>query len=273
MRELVVYHAACRDGFAAAWAFHWMNPRAEFVEGFYGQAPPDVEGRQVYLLDFTYPRAVLKELADRALTLTILDHHKTAQADLQGFEAEHQNADVVFDMNRSGAGITWDEVNATLFPRPWVIDYVEDRDLWRWKLRNSRKVNAYLGTIPFTFEAWDALLEMPVEDAVDAGEAVQAKIDQYVSEVNKNARRIAFEGFAGVPIVNAPQADISELLDSLMEQTGESFAVGWWQRGDGLYQYSLRSRGDLDVSEIARRHGGGGHRNAAGFQVKELCHA
>lgn len=47
-------------------------------------------------------------------------------------------------------------------------------------------------------------------------------------------------------------------------------ALGWWQRFDGKFQFSLRSRGDIDVSEIAKKFGGGGHKNAAGFQLKTL---
>ena len=41
---------------------------------------------------------------------------------------------------------------------------------------------------------------------------------------------------------------------------------------DGRFQYSLRSRGDFDVSELAKKHGGGGHKGAAGFVVDELVH-
>jgi nanoRNase/pAp phosphatase (c-di-AMP/oligoRNAs hydrolase) len=34
-----------------------------------------------------------------------------------------------------------------------------------------------------------------------------------------------------------------------------------------MIQFSLRSRGELDVSAIAKKLGGGGHKNAAGFQL------
>jgi bifunctional oligoribonuclease and PAP phosphatase NrnA len=35
-----------------------------------------------------------------------------------------------------------------------------------------------------------------------------------------------------------------------------------------LWKVSLRSRGAIDVQAIARRHGGGGHKNAAGFTLR-----
>ena len=80
----------------------------------------------------------------------------------------------------------------------------------------------------------------------------------------EQARIIDFEG-ARVPIVNAPYINISELVGKLAETA--PFALGWFQRADGLYAYSLRSRGPdgVDVSEIAKKYGGGGHRNSAGF--------
>ena len=43
--------------------------------------------------------------------------------------------------------------------------------------------------------------------------------------------------------------------------------MGWFERGDGKIQFSLRSNGDIDVSAIAKIYNGGGHKNAAGFQM------
>src|ERR1700686_4036305 len=39
------------------------------------------------------------------------------------------------------------------------------------------------------------------------------------------------------------------------------------RRDDGTHKVSLRSRGEVDVEKIARHHGGGGHRNAAGYAL------
>lgn len=259
-RLLVLFHGACRDGFGAAWCVWRRHPQSEFVPCFYGAEPPDVAGRDVVMIDFSYPRPVMERIAAECSTLLVLDHHQTAEAALKDFAAP--NAHVVFDMNRSGAGITWDHFFPGQ-PRPWIIDYVEDRDLWRHKLPNGPAVNAYLGTLRYDFEHWYQTSRMPVEKAAELGEVVEDKIRHYVTEVAKNARRITFEGY-DVPIVNAPQVDISELLSFLCN--GETFAMGWWQRGDGVYQYSFRSRGDFDVSELAKKYGGGGHKNAAGFQ-------
>ncbi len=154
---------------------------------------------------------------------------------------------------------------------------MEDRDLWRKALPESDTINAWISTIPFDFKAWDNAHADMAQDSVETGDhlrgariqgkAVEAKIANYIAEVRKNARRFDFEGF-NVPLVNAPQVDISELVHALTD--GEAFAMGWWQDSRGIFNYSLRSVGDFDVSELAKRHGGGGHKNAAGFQLKAM---
>ncbi len=272
MRTLVIYHGGCRDGFCAAWvcynAERARNRDADFFAAFYGQPPPDVSGRDAVIVDFSYPRDVMESMAREAASLVVLDHHKTAEEALRGFAeeiGEPGRVKVIFDMNRSGAGLAWDAFNPGK-PRPWLVDYVEDRDLWLHRLPGGPAVNAYLGTVEFSFEAFDAAAAGDVGQAELAGRAVEAKIHQYIREVKKNAERITFEGY-DVPIVNAPQVDISELVGHMAN--GETFAMGWW-RGHGVFNYSLRSKGDFDVSELAKRYGGGGHKNAAGFQSNRL---
>jgi hypothetical protein len=125
---------------------------------------------------------------------------------------------------------------------------------------------------------WDEQAQRPndvaaLNDVIDSGYTVIRKTKQYITEVLKNAIMTTFEGHR-VPLVNCPQHDISETLHELAKRpygnytykgaTHPPFAMGWWQRGDGRFQYSLRSIGDFDVSALAKKHGGGGHKNAAG---------
>jgi oligoribonuclease NrnB/cAMP/cGMP phosphodiesterase (DHH superfamily) len=291
---LVIYHKGCRDGFCAAWVVWRFYPDAEFYAASYNNPAPDVPqlvDREVIIVDFSYPLDDMIRIADAARSLLVLDHHKTAQAALTSPEAKeafafYPNTKIVFDMNRSGAGLAWDE----FFPpstgegaggRPWIVDYVEDRDLWRFALPNSQAFNAFIGTIPYTFEAWTKVARTTsLEKARQQGEAVEAKVAQYVSEVSGLARIVTFEGYE-VPCVNAPHVDISELLHHLAitpipftDGNGRhfvpKFSLGWSQHADGKFVYSLRSVGDFDVSEIAKKYGGGGHKNAAGFKADTL---
>lgn len=268
---LVIYHGdGCRDGFCAAWVA-WQTKTlrgAEFLAMSHGEQPPDVTERKVFILDFSFPAPVLHAMCEQAESLVLIDHHKTAQASLADFF--HPRATIVFDMERSGAGLTWDYfIPARAKERPLFVDYVEDRDLWRYKLPGSRLVNAYIGSLPLNFAEW-SMIERGLKnwtDLLPLGRAVQNKIDRYVDAMVKHARRVDFDGF-NVPIVNASPIDISELLEALAK--GEPFAVGWWQRADGLYIHSLRAQGDVDVSAIAKHYGGGGHAKAAGFQSSRV---
>src|SRR3989304_1500175 len=132
MSPLVLYHGHCPAGGAVGKP---RGDRAEYRAVNCGGAPPldDAAGRRVILVDFSYPRAALDALADVAASVEGYDHHKTAQADLVGWE----RGGVVFDMERGGAGIAWDAFHPGRV-RPALIAYVEDRDLWRWQLTSSR---------------------------------------------------------------------------------------------------------------------------------------
>lgn len=264
--RIVIYHGNCADGFTAAWAA-WRkfgDEDTEYVAASHG-APliQSVCGREVIFLDFAFPRENMLAIERVAKSLLVLDHHKTAAEDLKDCSFAR------FDMERSGAGIAWDTFHDGDV-RPWIVDYVEDRDLWRFRLKNSKLVNAWIGAQPIgNFQEWDEIERHGVLDAMNRGYGVLAYIDSYVRDMAAHARVIEFSGHK-IPIVNASPVSISELLGKLAETA--PFSLGWFQRGDGMYQYSLRSRGPdgVDVSEIAKRHGGGGHRNAAGFQSKTL---
>lgn len=258
---LVLFHGDCMDGFGSAWAAHELfGDGAEYVPAVYGRGElPDVAGRDVLILDYSYPRAVLLNMTARARSLVLLDHHKTAEADLQGLDF------ALFDMNRSGAGIAWDTIHSP-DSRPNLIQYVEDRDLWKFQLPNSKAINAWIGCVEQTFDEWDhlaGLLDGYGYSVAERGAAILRKIDCYVRDMVKQARVCTFAGHPGVPVVNAPYINTSELVGELAKSA--PFAVGWFQDGDGKYRYSLRSCGEFDVSALAKTFGGGGHRQAAGF--------
>lgn len=263
-QRLVISHANCSDGFAAAWAVHRKFPEnTEYHFTHHEAPPPDVTGKDVLITDFCYSLEKMLDIADKAKSLTVYDHHKTAKPILYELRKQRPDVAVVFDMNRSGAGITWDELLGRAVERLWIINYVEDRDLWKWELPESKTINAYLATLPYQFSAWDTVQDADVVFAVDRGLVALAVIDQYVASKVKTAYRVDFEGF-NVPCVNAPGFAGSELLSELRK--GAPFAVAWERLADGKYRYSLRSADDgEDVAAIAQKYGGGGHRNAAGF--------
>ena len=156
MKPLVIYHGNCADGFSAAWCF-WRKygEACDYLAGVYQQEPPDVTGRAVYLVDFSYKRSVVLRMLEQASHIVLIDHHKTALEDLAGIESEKFST--FTDLNRSGATLAWD----FLFPgedRPLLLGHVEDRDLWRFKLAGTREIQAFVFSHEYTFEQWDRLM-------------------------------------------------------------------------------------------------------------------
>lgn len=261
MNKLVIYHANCNDGFCAAWVAWRQYRDAEFYGANYNQAPPDVRGRDVLVVDFSYRRDVLVRMDQDAACIRVLDHHKTAQADLEGLDF------CQFDMERSGAGMAWDFLVGS--SRPWIVDAVEDRDLWRWAYPASKELNACITTWPRDFSYWEQRFNDPDgrDKAIVEGDAISRYLDQYTAEMCDRAYMVEFEGHS-VPCVNVPYKGISEVCGELAKRA--TFSIGWAKEKSGRFVYSLRSRGDFDVSAIAKKYGGGGHRNAAGFNSDTL---
>lgn len=271
--DLILYHSHCPDGWCAAYIASKRYPEAQLIPLDHGATtpPPIVKDLDVLMVDFSLrTREENDALASAAKSFRILDHHKTAQAVLEGAPY------ATFDMNRSGAGLTWDYlfgidspnhyISGPGFfpPRPWYVNYVEDRDLWNWKLPFSKQICAYLGTLEFTKEAWDELEHFDIDDVKFHGAGALGHINHYVREAVKQAQTGVFEG-KKIAVLNVPYLNCSEIGNELAKT--HEVSLTWFERQDGIIQFSLRSIGDIDVSVIAKQHGGGGHKNAAGFQL------
>lgn len=253
---IVLYHANCSDGFCAAWLLHSIYPEAKFIPVNYDEKPPKIDNEIVFIVDFSYKLPEMNEIYNFCKQLIVLDHHKTAQKELSSFSGP--KALVIFDMNKSGGRLTWEFLNPDK-ESPWLVDYTEDRDLWRFKLPNSREINAALRSYPFDFDTWDTL---DPDNLVKEGQAILRYQKSVVDSHVKNAYEIDLDGYK-VLAVNATTM-ISEIAGELALRC--SFGVCYFDQADGKRIYSLRSTDEgIDVSEIAKKHGGGGHRNAAGF--------
>lgn len=264
MREICIYHGNCADGFGAAWVVRRaLGNDVVFVPGTYGNPPPELEkDDDVYIVDFSYKRPVLLEMASKVRNLTILDHHKTAAEDLMGFR--QLNVDCVFDMERSGATITWDFFFPDQ-PRPKLLDHIEDRDLWRFALPGTREIQANVFSYPYEFEVWDGLINSDPRELMMEGEAIERKHHKDIAELVQVVTRPMRIGGHVVPVANLPYTLTSDAGHLLAKD--HPFAACYWDTPAGRV-FSLRSTDEgLDVSEIAKGYGGGGHRNASGFRV------
>jgi uncharacterized protein len=282
MRPLCIYHGQCADGFTASWIVNGaFKGDVDFVPGVYGQDPPDVTARDIIMVDFSYKRPVLEAMVDKAYSLLILDHHKTAVEDLAGLPAPEEplmytpnhwaatgGVRAQFDMDRSGAQMAWD----FFFPsrkRPWLVDYIGDRDLWRWKMPNSREVSAYISTVEFTFPNWQFLnweIENIFKDVVRTGGILERKHQMDVADTVKVTQRLMKIGGGVMPVANVPFGMTSD-AGNLMAREALGRAAALYSDTPRGRIFSLRSTEDgPDVSAIAKLYGGGGHAHAAGFQ-------
>lgn len=276
MNPFIIYHKNCFDGICSAWVLSKLYPKATFHPMAYGEELPALHpSDNVIFVDFSLKRQEMLNLASVVNSITVLEHHKTAQEELKDFE-EIENVLIIFDMNKSGAQLAWDFVNLKnniTFPYPRLVDYVADRDLWKFELHNSEDINAYIQSFPMdipSYEYLDLRMQHHFHECVIEGRAITRYKNESVARMCKMAKYQTFiinnETYS-IPIVNASLlfSEVGHALCLLYKDS--PFSISYFKRADNKVQYSLRSIGDFDVSKIAKDFGGGGHKNAAGFEL------
>ncbi|MCW9048670.1 MAG: phosphohydrolase [Gammaproteobacteria bacterium] len=264
---LCIYHANCPDGFAAAWVVRKaLGDRVVFFGGVHQKQPPDVMGMDVLIVDFSYKKEIVQKMLKTASSITILDHHISAKNDLQ-FLLDEGLVEGVFDINRSGAMITWEWFYPTE-EAPKLIQHIQDRDLWRFQLTDTREITTGLASYPYDFDVWDKFMNYNSSelDSLKAdGVAIERKLQKDILElISTGVRRMVIGGY-NVPVLNVSSAYISD-AGNLMSKD-EPFAACYWDHADGR-SFSLRSSvNGIDVSKVALLYGGGGHEKAAGFTI------
>lgn len=265
--DLVLYHGSCPDGFCAAWAaWRRLGSQADYVPVYHHELPPDVSGCVVALVDFCYPRAVMEVLIEQADGVLVLDHHVSAMKSMEGCEG----ADIRFDMSHSGAMLSWQYFHPGKKP-PYMIEAVEARDLWK---PNWRQHGAYLTTLDshgyHSFEDYESIANRIDNEAlVEEGRSIERYRRMMVESHVKRAKRMRLIGREVMAVNCTSKELISDIGHQLCKETGIGL-VWWMDHHNGQAVISLRSDGDVDVSEIAKRYGGGGHKNAAGFTMSPL---
>ena len=273
MRRICVHHAGCPDGFGAAWAtWRAWGRDGEFVARGHEDrmGGRDVEDALVAFVDIAPDNDEILQLAEAAAHLIVLDHHVTAaerlQTDSLVVRAMNEGGHVLhFDMTHSGAVLAW-QYFLSEEPVPDLLRYVEDQDLWNWKLDGSEAVNAAISSQPHEFEAWETMAALPVADLTRQGEAIVRRNRVEVDRALRHAAPLAI-GSRRVEGVNA-RTNRSAIGHGLAERHAYGEPWGCVYRIDGTRVHAtLYSIGDFDVATIATSLGGGGHKNAAGFSV------
>jgi oligoribonuclease NrnB/cAMP/cGMP phosphodiesterase (DHH superfamily) len=295
MKPVIFYHAHCTDGFGAALAaWQTFTADAEYVPMQYGTINSiidvdllgQLEGRDVFILDFSFPRPVMEHIINTAKHTTWLDHHKTAfemwtpSAPFNAysrFEATDPKFNIILDNTRSGARIAWDFFVGGAVPR--LIMHIDDYDRWQFNDQCTKAFGRALrAKKPWSFEQWNQDFlwiehSERYEDMIELGQVLLDDHQHRVESAAKHKRQATFHFanymetvvFTGLA-TNAGPDMASDVGHTLANESG-TFGMVYHISEDMRVKVSLRSNGDYDVSAIAKRLGGGGHRNAAGCEI------
>jgi len=264
---VVVYHGECSDGFGGAWsAWKKFQETADYIGVCHGDNPSDdLVGKEIYFVDFVYPKGMMEDLKKKNKKIVIIDHHKTA-VDLLDLADEK-----LFDIEHSGAVLSWHYFHSNK-PTPILLKHIEDRDLWNWKIENSREILIYFDLFERDFKIWDEIIsefdknQIKRKEFTDKGDLLIRQWNILCERIMKeDSMKVEFEGYQ-IYLINASSVFSSD-LGNLLSKKLPPMAIAWHQGGDGNFRVSLRSDGTLDVSEIAKKYGGGGHRSSAGFRI------
>jgi oligoribonuclease NrnB/cAMP/cGMP phosphodiesterase (DHH superfamily) len=154
---------------------------------------------------------------------------------------------------------------------PKFIQYITDRDLWKWELPYSKEFSAAFDMVPFEFEEFEKFEDDSVfDDAVKRGSFILAYSKTVVKKVCEKAVARKYKGLH-VLVVNSSHW-MSEIGAKLSPDC--DFALIWYyDHNEQRTKVSLRAFHDhIDVSEIAKAFKGGGHKKAGGFTLPKDQH-
>jgi len=267
---LVIYHADCLDGFAAAWcAYQAFGNRARYVAArFNAPFPKHSLGCDIYILDFCYPPEVILKALETTRQITLIDHHLTAIEQFNNFfavKSAPENLTLHFDTAHSGCVLAWQH----FFPEtdiPDILLHIEDRDLWRFNLEGTKAITGALyEQMPLNFSTFG---ELSLTELLFIGGLQVAQFSRMVNRLSKSSHQVVLAGEKGFA-VNAPSFFASELGHVLAQQSGVFGMVYQYDGKNQHWVFALRSVGAFNVGLIAQDFGGGGHLNAAGFTLPD----
>jgi oligoribonuclease NrnB/cAMP/cGMP phosphodiesterase (DHH superfamily) len=270
----IFYHADMDGHCAAAIVHKFYNGDGEYISINYNQDFPFDEIKKdelIIIVDYSLQK---KGEFEKLFTITKqiiwIDHHKTAIEQSKEF-ADSKIIRGIRQDGVAGCELTW----KFFFPKepvPYVVLLLGDYDIWAYKYGdNTQEFQAcckLFDTSPYS-TIWEKWLNYPYipYDEMRQGEI----ISKFQKQNNASLLKVwsfttIFEGYKAIC---CNQGSSSSLLFASAEEEYDLMIPFVF---DGkLWSVSLYTTNkNIDVSEIAKKYGGGGHKNAAGFQIAVL---
>lgn len=291
--DIVVYHEYCSDGIAAAWVVQLKNKNIQLVGCMAGSdidtTKVDIVNKNIVYVDICPSVTFLQNNLHKANKITILDHHISAYKAIENaFPVSNEKLNWVFDMNRSGCMITWDYFFINIesgLPneRPWFINYIGDRDLWKFELPYSKDISTGLFELKLlNFKGFDDLYlkdsSVEIQRICEVGKIANELKDKIINiEVNKaveykfvSSPDLSYRVWA----YRGPDEYRSDIGNALLKREFKDgclpdFCINYRYDIERNMHY-LSLRGDdhsPDLTLLCKKYGGGGHKKACGFEV------
>ena len=265
---VVIYHTNCDDGMGAALAaFLKFGDTAEYIPAEYGDELPDVVCKDVYIFDFSYSREKLLAPSVRAKSITMLDHHKTAMEEwgVSVYYSAEDSILVHLNMNKSGAMLAWEYLHSS--PPPLLIQHIEDNDLWKFSMENTKPFICNLRSYERSIDSWMKLLPLLEEETGYKAFILEGKSQErlFNSQIKTllgcgMIESVAIGEVTGLAI-NASSIFSSELGNQLSKISRTFGLVYRINKGEVYCSVRSQSTGTCDVSKLCSAYGGGGHKN------------
>lgn len=299
MKTLVIYHKADFDGiFSREICRKYFRENAEYLGWDYGDPVPVVaEGREIVMVDIS-----VDGLMDHR-PLVWIDHHKSAIAkfspDIPGYRIDgvaacrlawqyFHTANVTRNPMLD-PGMTLPDKQAFIDRKvvePYAVQLAGEYDIWDKRNPHTDVFQSGLRAVEIAPAGWDELLDVDTplpRSLIPAGSSRTLTeiilsdgrvLEHANSEANASLMRdVAFEmswsGFRFLAI-NKPRGN-SRTFAAGVKPEHDALLTFYWARSKWRVSlYHAPHRTYIDLSEIAVKHGGGGHRGACGFECKTL---
>ncbi len=274
MKNIVVLYHNDLDGFGAAWAaWKKFGKRADYLpiqyKGKKDVLPKGLKNKELYLVDLCFDETTMKRLLNENKKIVVIDHHIGRKDEIK------ISTDYLFNVNNSAAVLSWKYFHHPLIHKwgvhppqkiPRILRVVEDMDIWKFKIPHTRELLAFLNIYDFNFLKWNKMAN-DFENAekrkkyIIEGRAIVKYQDNLIKKIIDYGERAIFEGHK-VFVVNSPILE-SE-IGNYISKNKKTIGLVWSYR-KGLFKGSLRNSGEINLSDLAGKYGGGGHKAAAGF--------